>query len=67
MHERYSRLDQLQADIILLFKEVRSKEHEQMEDSIKLSLFFEKQYIFIRDDIFGQVLQSPAFNERTQQ
>ena len=64
---RYSRLDQLQTDILLVLKQARLKEIEQEESLTKASLVLEKQYIIIRDEICrsGQLLWSPALEEWT--
>lgn len=64
---RYSRLDQLQTDILLVLKQARLKEVEQEELLAKASLVLEKQYIIIRDEICqnGQLLWSPALEEWT--
>jgi protein polybromo-1 len=64
---RYSRLDQLQVDILSIFREARQKNKEFGREMIKASLTFERQYITIRDEICSNILWSSALTDRTLQ
>lgn len=56
---RYVRLDQLQRDILFLFKQGHQMEIDEVSHK------YEKLYIELRNDFFSHFLSSPAYQERT--
>ena len=68
---RYTRLDQLQTDVLLVFSQAKEEgeelEHRGYGGVAKTARALEKAYVNIRDDVCGQgtVLWSPALKQRT--
>lgn len=67
MQGRYARLDQLQKDILMLFQQARLSEADSDNESEKIIVLLEKEYVRIRDKICSSLLWSPAYEERTLQ
>lgn len=62
---RYTRLDQLQKDLLLLFQQARQIEAEMDNEVDKIIISLEKEYVKTRDRICSSLLWSPAYEERT--
>ncbi|XP_019864490.1 PREDICTED: protein polybromo-1-like [Amphimedon queenslandica] len=62
---RYTRLDQLQKDLLLLFQQARQIEAEMDNEVDKIIISLEKEYVKTRDRICSSFLWSPAYEERT--
>ena len=68
---RYSRLDQLQTDLLAVFAKARKRGGEEAEDEgariRQRSRVLERQFLLVRDELCkkGEVLWSPALQQRT--
>lgn len=69
--EQYSRLDQLQTDVLAVLREARvegeAEEVWKKREVVSCSLALERQYVLLRDELCGKGKQlwSPALEQHT--